>query len=211
MKTRLKIFALLAVISSITAKAQDTKSNEFPISYRLQVGVTESKIAKFGNGSFHTGFVLGAQLDLPFESDFFFRPGFRFVNRGENNVTYKNKKANVSATYISMPVLVGMNISIDDKSKIYITAGPEFAYGIAGSVDELKLFNGSTEKPFNSFECGLSGSLGYEYNRFFVEGVLELGLTSPRNNKYTDSSSLFPISNNHNFFGTAMLLVGYKF
>ncbi|WP_329903750.1 porin family protein [Porphyromonas pogonae] len=218
-----KIFSLILIAGLSICGVHAQESN--PIGLRVQAGLTLSMIKGFGDGTMHPGYTVGVSYDIPVNQYFSVRPGLRFINKGENT-KYGDTKIKVSPSYLEMPIYATFTFETGCESNVYLGAGPYFAYGITGKakassgniasgVTEIDLFskhNNGDQKPFKNFDAGLSGVVGFEYSRFFIEGALQLGLAQVHNKDFSIAGSpLFTKNDTKSWMASALITAGFKF
>ncbi len=173
---RLAALALVATVATSSLRAQFDD-----LRYRVEAGVTVSKISNIGIGSSLVGLRLSGQVMLPFEdSKFALHTGLTLTNKGEKSGWYDGSKAGkFSQMYLQLPVELSFRTDINADNRVFLSAGPYLAYGLAGEVNGLKLFekasNGKT--PMSPFEMGLGINVAYAYRMLYLKLGYEMSLT----------------------------------
>ena len=157
--------------------------------YRAEGGLAISRISALGvdhngdEGKYLPSFRAGGSLVMPFENTIFsFTPGLYVVGRGEKQGTLNSgqKSATTIQTYaLQLPLDLSFRLAtIAEKHRIFLNAGPYFAYGLSAKLagDNLNrdLYK---ENAFKRFEFGVGANLMYQYKRVYLRGGMEASLT----------------------------------
>lgn len=143
-----------------------------------------------------TGFQGGVYGDYNMNEMFFLEGGFYIMQR-----SYKEAYSSVnpialyasaseitsSPMYVQVPILFGVNFSISDNFSINVKAGPYFAYGISGKIEDHEVVTSGISKIdttistnyFDSYEgldLGLRAGAGIEFSKFTLGFFMDYGL-----------------------------------
>ena len=164
--------------------------------YRAEAGLAISRISALGvhhngdTGKYLTSFRAGGSLVMPFDNTIFsFTPGLYVVGRGEKQGTILDDGLNQKTlssiqTYsLQLPLDLSFRLAtIAEKHRIFLNAGPYFAYGLSAKLSgdsniDKDLYK---ENAFKRFEFGVGVNLMYQYNRVYLRGGIDasfMGIT----------------------------------
>lgn len=215
---RLMAGALALVATSSVAMAQIGD-----LRYRVEAGVTSSKITKYGIGEALTGFRVSGLVVLPFEySKFSLVSGLTLTSKGETQKFYDNgsgdptAKRNTSLMYLQLPVEAVVRFDLAEDHKVYLGVGPYLAFALSGNAklgtEEIKLLKSyhDTDAPFKRMELGAGLSLAYAYKDIYLRGGVELSLTDVVNANSSYVKSHLDTSGIRRH-GLLYLTLGYQF
>lgn len=221
--TRLAMAAFALTLGAQSLKAQINFEN---FRYRVEAGITSSKVSEFGIGeSALIGYRVSGQVLMPFEySKWALLTGLTLTTKGENSQFYTTQGQNTSTTgttrvgltYLQLPINISHRFDLNENNRIYLEFGPYVAMGLAGKVkaSDFNLFEKiDGESPFNRFEVGVGASLHYDYKNIYLKGGVEYSLTSVINKDFNfrNSFSQSPFTGNTSRFGLAYVTLGYQF
>ena len=214
---RKKILTALVAVFLVTSSAYA----QLPLSVGVKAGANLSNVSLSNNdddGDFKAklGFKVGvdAKMKLPI-SGLFVQSGLEFTTKGykfEEKYDDAKYEVNSNAMYLQLPVMAGYSIDAAGLG-INFMVGPYFAYGIGGKTKYKERDYDFPEYNFDSkentfgkdaykkFDMGLTGAVGVEVSKFYVNLGYELGLS---NIAHTDDSDVKAKNRN------AFLTVGYK-
>lgn len=190
MKTRKWEIAILFLVCSLTASAQDS-----PFTWGVKTGMTlnsGSVDIDFVDQKTRLGFLVGATVDYALTNDFYLQSGLFFMTKGAKIVIDTDVlrgEITVNQMYLQLPVTAAYKLSVNDNLKIVFNAGPYVAYGIGGktklggSLDipslELNLsdkFNSFGDDALKRFDFGITAGVGAEFGKIAVGVNYDLGL-----------------------------------
>ena len=113
--------------------------------YRAEGGLAISRMSALGvnhngdEGKYLTSFRAGGSLVMPFDNTIFsFTPGLYVVGRGEKQGTLNEgqKSGTTIQTYaLQLPLDLSFRLgTIAEKHRIFLNAGPYFAYGLSSKL-----------------------------------------------------------------------------
>ncbi|NDW19725.1 PorT family protein [Dysgonomonas sp. 216] len=225
MKKTVRVLVLLVAATFISANA----FAQLPISLGVKAGANLSNVSYDDETDFDTKAKAGFQVGLDVKANIpltgiFIQSGLALTTKGYKideseydeyeDVTYKfEQKSN--AMFLQVPIMAGYNISVPGIG-VNLAAGPYFAYGIGGKtkvkyvdpIDPEYSFN-QKESTFDEdkggikkFDMGLTGAVGVEISKFYVNLGYEFGLTNLAGKEWESGDKL----KNRN----AYLTIGYK-
>jgi hypothetical protein len=173
------------------------------------------RTADLGN---ETGFFAGASLGLPLDGILSITPGLYFVQKGtswERGIF----EGSVELSYIEVPVTIGVAVTSTDRPfGVSLFAGPEIAFEIDCNVEVGTSTGAEVDTSIGQFEdCrgegeesdrksidfGLVFGANVSFGPFFVNGGLDMGLTS-----LDDSDADEDFKNSAWFLGAGILIGG---
>jgi hypothetical protein len=224
-------------LSCLLLAAPSVKAQK-PFSYGIKAGVNLSNTSA-KDYDMQVGFVGGIVVDYNFNRNVFLRSGLDFSMKGAkydfynevpspsgNGSTVYQSKNKYRLNYLELPVLIGYRTDIADQTKAYINVGPYFAYGVYGkgkSETDSYPLGGSQVNPMHSdikydsfgqiglkkFDFGISGSIGVEYSKYFINLNYEYGFINAYKGSDYMTDNNIKIPSWHNMSGSAT--IGYKF
>lgn len=220
-----KLFALtLALLLSV----QGLSAQFDKLRYRVEAGVSSSKISEFGTGEALTGYRVGGFVILPFRhSAFSLNTGLILQKKGETSTFFTRDNAGVnhshttvnSLHYLQLPIEIVAKVKFNESNSLNIGFGPYLAYAISGKSSNWNNQAGNTlnlltkgangETPFNAFEVGLGLNLSYAYKQFSLKGGLELSMTDVVNGNNADVRRYLVGGTRRH--GLAYVTLGYTF
>lgn len=223
MKKAFKLFGLLLAFGcSISgAKAQTFDDLRF----RVEAGMTASKITSYGIGKTLLGMRAGGFVVLPFKHiNLSLNTGLVLTNKGERQTFYAPfsgapVETKTRLMYLQLPIEADFSIKLSENSRIHLAAGPYLGVGLAGRSENLvtqgnnlDLFAKDGDKtPFNRFELGAGASVGYQYSNFYIKAGAEVGLTNAVNPSKTILASGIRFIDQISRNTLAYVTLGYEF
>ena len=170
------------------------------------------------------GYHVGIGLDLEFLADVSFQTGMYFTSKGAEYTTnipvIGDVEYNVTANYIQLPIHMAYKIDIKPGTKLFIHAGPYFAYGIGGTrsieskytADLYKFFGEQEVNTFDKnfgykpFDIGVGLGIGAEFGVMVIDLGWDMGLKNIARN--IESMQVYKPNKKNQ---SAYLSIGYKF
>jgi len=148
---------------------------------------------------YKSGFNLGIQAKIPFEPPIYFSPFISYSLRGYsiNPLIDSLPEIETSIHYIDIAPLLSYDIKTGSGNHFTITAGP--LAGIAFSGTEKSTANGHTTSSKMTFslsgnysyiDMAMYGSLGYHFNKIFIEAAYQHGFVSINNEQERDGRKI---------------------
>lgn len=218
---------LLALALVLAFSAQGLSAQFDKLRYRVEAGITSSKITQFGTGEALTGYRVGGFVVLPFRhSAFSVNTGLVLQEKGETS-TFFQKIGQETHSYtttnalhfLQLPVEIVAKLKFDQSNSLNIGFGPYLAYAISGRSSNWNSTAGNTlnlltkgtngETPFNALEVGLGLNLAYAYKQFSLKGGLEISLTDVVNGDNLEVKRYLVGGTRR--YGLAYVTLGYTF
>lgn len=180
-------------------------------SLRLKAGFSSSSnVVMINNESYssnfkkNSGFHIGASIDLPLVNFLSFEPGLMYTTKGNRieSESYGNSyKSKFNLAYLQTNLNLKAIKNLKGALKIYVAAGPYFAYALHGTNTQTTTENGITtsvskdikfstkdnDKP-NPIDLEVELGGGFEYNSFLLEMGYDIGLKDISNDNSSNSS-----------------------
>ncbi len=205
MRLKIKLLALLSVFALSLGSANAQIDS---LQYRIEGGMSYSKIYKFLDGESLVGLRLSGQVLLPFKNNFALISGLTLTNKGEN---FKNSDNKVGLMYLQLPIEASVRLDINEQNKVYFATGPYLGLNLTTKGGDLdKLQTNTSEDAFNSFEFGWGLNAMYAYRNIYLRTGVEISLNDVINNKSL-SARPFLESNKTRRNGLVYLTLGYQF
>lgn len=188
------VLSLLAVAGlGFAASAQTEK----PVTFGVKAGVAFPNMT-ISSGSTSvsfdakTSFYVGGTAEFAVSDVISIQPGLTFISKGtklnnsfgfEDSEFGTTEKVTLNFNYLELPVNVLANFKLNGSGKIFVGAGPYFAYvlnanGKYGSIKEDIKF-GKDESEFKRTDFGLNFLAGYQLNNGLnIHAGYGLGLSS---------------------------------
>ena len=187
-------FAAFALVAGVLSAQAQTAINP-----RIEVGANFARgISKVGSvtadSKVRTGFRASVAAEIELASGVYLAPGVTFRQEG-----YKFDNGNgYGLNYISVPVDLGIRVSLGDNLAVSVEAGPSFAYGLSttGKLDAFKA------GAYKRFDMGLNASAAIEYSKVYLRLGTDIGLVNALKDPIANTSY-----KNASFFAG----VGYRF
>ena len=170
------------------------------------------------------GYHVGIGLDLEFLADVSFQTGLYFTSKGAEYTTnipvIGDVEYNVTANYIQLPIHMAYKIDIKPGTKLFIHAGPYFAYGIGGTRSIETEFTDNPDNilgqqeintfdknfGYKPFDIGVGLGIGAEFGVMVIDLGWDLGLKNIARNIES-----MPVYKPNKKNQSAYLSIGYKF
>jgi len=189
------VLSLLTVAAlSTAALAQSSK----PVKFGLKAGVAFPNMT-ISSGSTSvsfdtkTSFYVGGTAEFAISDIISIQPGLTFISKGtkfnSNSFAFEDgdfgsgEKVTLNFNYLELPVNLLANFKLNGSGKIFVGAGPYFAYalnanGKYGSIKEDIKF-GENDSEFKRTDFGLNFLAGYQLNNGLnIHAGYGLGLSS---------------------------------
>lgn len=148
---------------------------------------------------FMPGINLGMQVKTSFEPPLHFTGLVSYNLRGFS-VTPLNgtiQKIETRLHYINLAPLLTYDIATDEQHHISLTTGPMAGLGFSGTqkITEAGVTNSSkikfsTSENYGLFDLAIYNSIGYHFNKIFIEASYYWGFVSINNNEETDKTNI---------------------
>jgi len=133
---------------------------------------------------YKAGFQAGVVADFGITNNFSVIPELLFSQRG---CKFKDLDMSMTLNYLQLPVNLAYKFDVGYGSKLFIFAGPYIGYGISAS-DDFKFGSGDNEiKPF---DFGVTGGIGYQFERVFFKLQCNPGLLNMNNNSSVTTKNM---------------------
>jgi len=191
------LFSIALVLSCCFSSIAQTK-------IAIKAGFNYSTArAYFNDVKQSTGFVPGANLAIQLKTEFdgplHFSPYIAYSNRGyvikSKNAT--GDKTRNSIHYIDVAPVLSLDFVTGSNKSFVIGFGPLAGLAIAGTekttiagVTTSQKMRFTTSKDYGLFDLGLHTSLGYHFNKLFVEVAYQYGFASINNNEEIDKRNI---------------------
>lgn len=181
-----KILSVLVIaMLAVTASAQVTWNS------KAGVGISSCILSDGGEDpKAHFVGKLGAGMEYPLSSNFSLMPSAEVAFKGAKwSFEYAGYYVDqtVDIYYLQIPVLGAYRFNLTNRLNLVAKAGPYFAFGFAGKVDQYAYSGGSSasisagvfseEVGGKRFEVGLDFGLDLEFRRWVVGAEYEFGIT----------------------------------
>ncbi|MBK5722647.1 PorT family protein [Dysgonomonas sp. Marseille-P4677] len=223
MKILSRLFLILLISSvGIGAKAQIYPTNEKRVTLQLRGGLNISNVTawdnhydSYDNATPKIGFNLGGILDISLGKGIYLQPGLMLTSKGAkvDDVPIRDQTADatMNAIYLQVPVYVGYKFAFSNGNNIGVSAGPYFAYGVAGKTSfSERYYSGMTSidtfndsNLWNRPDAGIGIEVQFELKRivFLMGGDIGLAKVWKRESLSHD----IYVSNSNTYFS-----IGYK-
>ena len=159
--------------------------------------------AYFNNEKQSTEFVPGAnlaiQLKTAFDGPLHFSPYIAYSSRGfiiKSGNTTGDKTRNF-IHYIDIAPLLSLDFVTGKKNSFIISAGPLAGLAIGGTekktsagVTSSTKMHFTTSTDYGLFDFGLHTSVGYHFNKLFIEFAYQYGFANINNNEEVDKRNI---------------------
>jgi Outer membrane protein beta-barrel domain len=194
MMKRLVLSLLTVAGLGFAASAQTEK----PVTFGIKAGVafpnmTISSSSTSVSFDTKTSFYVGGTAEFVVSDVISIQPGLTFISKGtkfnsdsfafEDSDFGSTEKVTLNFNYLELPVNVLANFKLNGSGKIFVGAGPYFAYALSangkyGSMKEDIKF-GENDSEFKRTDFGLNFLAGYQLNNGFnIHAGYGLGLSS---------------------------------
>lgn len=194
------IFMIVFVALSSFVNAQ--------VQWNVKAGLNVSTLTG-ANADMKVGYHLGVGAELPLAKSFYLQPSFLLTAKGATGSSF-GFDATINPIYLELPVMFAYKIPVSKSSNFVLSAGPYFAYGIAGKVSiesegveaNINCFgSGDHDLGMERFDLGLGIGGALEFNKFLVGLNVSYGLLNVAPEIYDGTSHNVNIG----------LSVGYRF
>lgn len=162
------IFLVLIAFTAFSASAQ--------ITWNTKAGFGVANCWGDAEGlKMHIVGKIGAGIEKPFSPNWSLMPSLEIAMKGTE---FDGGKVDIF--YVQVPIVAAYRLNLNDNWNMTIKAGPYFAYGFYGSVNDTEydesysLF--SDEMGGKRFDAGLDLGLDFEYHRFVFGVEYEFGV-----------------------------------
>ena len=197
------VLSLLTVAGLGFATSAQTNK---PVIFGVKAGVAFPNMTiSSGNASVSfdakTSYYVGGTAEFVLSDVISIQPGLTFINKGtkfasgdfdfDGNDISTTDEATLNFKYLELPVNLLANFKVGNAGKIFLGAGPYFAYvlsanGKYGSIKEDIKF-GESESEFKRTDFGLNFLAGYQLNNGFnIHAGYGLGLSSIADSDLSD-------------------------
>jgi len=188
--------AVLMITAFLQPKAQS--------SIAIKGGFTYSTAkADFSGVKQSTGYVPGGSFEIQvktaFDGPLHFSPFIGYSTRGYIIKAKNDSLAETKNTihYIDVSPQLSLDFKTGKKSSFVVSTGPLAGLAISGKekttlsgVAKSSKMKFSTSKDYGLFDLALHSSLGYHFDKFFVELVYQFGFASINNNEEYDHRNI---------------------
>ncbi len=162
---RLTVLVVSLSLATFAAQAQTTfgiKAGVLTTATRIDIQEDDAEANLDGT---RTGFQVGGVADIKLSPNWSFQPNLNFVMKNGSLIAFGSGKVNMLTLDVPLNILYRHN-------GFFIGGGPNFSYGLSAKLKpfdntdpETNLYEkqGSANAPFNRFEIGVNGTLGYEF------------------------------------------------
>lgn len=191
------LFCIAAMTALFFSSAAQTK-----IAIKGGFNYSTSK-ASFNGEKQSTGYVPGGNLAIQLKTDFdgplHFSPYIAYTTRGyiikSGNAT--GDKTRNFIHYIDLAPVLSLDFHTGHNNSFVIGVGPIAGLAIAGTekttlsgVTSSAKMHFSTSSDYGLFDLGMHTSLGYHFNKLFVELAYQYGFASINNNEENDKKNI---------------------
>lgn len=189
-KTLLSLLMLAGI--GYAASAQTSK----PVTFGVKAGVAFPSMSISAGGTSigfdsKTSFYVGGTAEFALSDIISIQPGLSFIGKGsklggetfdfeESDLT--NESATLNLNYLELPVNVLANFKVNNAGKVFIGAGPYFAYALSGNVkygSEKEIIEFDSNDGIKRGEFGLNFLAGFQFNnKLNIHAGYGLGLSS---------------------------------
>lgn len=181
---------LLVIAMCGAAKAQKT-------SWGVRGGINFSKVNEKVDGGYaadyknKVGYRFGIICDGGITENFYLQSGLYFTSLGAKLEVYSDD-VTVNLHYLQIPILASYRISLSDRMKVHLNAGPYVAVGLAGKqkAEGIKINAFSDEGGLNRFDAGLSFGAGIGFDNLYFGLGYDLGLANILNGDIWDTDQV---------------------
>ena len=211
------VIALLGMVSLVSAQSA---------SLIVKGGLNMSNYygSNLSDKNIKPGYHVGIGLDLEFLADVSFQTGMYFTSKGAEYTTnipvIGDVEYNVTANYIQLPIHMAYKIDIKPGTKLFIHAGPYFAYGIGGTRSIETEFTDNPDNilgqqeintfdkkfGYKPFDIGVGLGIGAEFGVMVIDLGWDMGLKNIARNIES-----MPVYKPNKKNQSAYLSIGYKF
>ncbi len=146
---------------------------------------------------FVPGANLGLQIKTAFEGLLHFSPFIGYSSKGYIIKSANGDKTHNFIHYIDIVPLLSIDINTAKNKSLVFGVGPSAGLAIAGKekttvagISSSSKMKFSTSKDYGLFDFGLHSSIGYHFNKIFVEAAYQYGFVSINNNEEKDKKNI---------------------
>lgn len=145
------------------------------------------------------GFNVGIQAKVPFEPPLYFSPFISYSLRGYtiSPLSGTIQKSETSIHYIDVAPLLSYVIKTGNQNHFTISAGPLAGLAFSGKekITEAGVTTSSNIKfnlsgSYGYYDLAIYSSVGYHFNRVFIEAAYQHGITSINNEEEFDGRNI---------------------
>jgi hypothetical protein len=145
------------------------------------------------------GINLGVQLKADFEPPLQFTGLLSYNMRGYSLTPLAGdiEKVETKIHYLNLAPLLSYDIATGNTTHFTLTTGPMAGFGFSGTqkITEAGVTNASkmrfsTSGNYGLFDLAIYNSIGYHFDKIFVEASYYLGFVSINNNEETDRTNI---------------------
>jgi hypothetical protein len=165
---KLFVIAVMA-IACLTVSAQEAGSFRFGVTGGGNLSTANLEASHSSKFGFHAGLV--AEYNI--YEYLYINAMAKYSMRGVKDVAFMEYKLEWNPGYVEVPIHVGYRYSASDELKLFVDAGPYFAYAVSGKIkandgSDADLFSDTAARvlggDYKRFEFGLGGAVGVEYS-----------------------------------------------
>jgi hypothetical protein len=125
------------------------------------------------------GFHVGVISEIPVKGNFVLQPSFIYSGKG-SKYSYNGIEVSISPGFLEIPVNAAWKFNLGI-IKLYLDAGPYFAYGIAGKIkygeqSQAINFGSGDDSVMRPFDTGLNFGAGLDIKNILISFNYELSL-----------------------------------
>ncbi|HRD57630.1 MAG TPA: outer membrane beta-barrel protein [Ferruginibacter sp.] len=200
-----KIYALLIIgtLIHLTVRAQ--------VKWGVSAGYNHNAARIHLNNQLQkTGYVPGfnaaARIEIEFEPPLHFTGLLGVSRRGYHYKVTPDSAVKTAINYIDISPMLNYNIGIGSGNKISLMAGTLLGFAFSGK--EKTTVNGlrstrnmkfSLSNNYSYANLAAQAGIGFHFNKFFIEGIYQLGLNSINSNEEFDNTNIKLRSISFNF------------
>ncbi|GGG95338.1 MULTISPECIES: porin family protein [Pedobacter] len=214
------------VLSLLTVAALSTAAfaqNNKPVKFGVKAGLAFPNMTfSAGNASFSygtkTSYYVGGTVEFELSDLVSIQPGLTFVNKGtkinsssfgfDNDDFLTDVNATLNFKYLEVPVNALVNFKVANSGKLFVGAGPYFAYALSGNakMGSMKEKIEFKDSGFNRSDFGLNFLAGFQLNNGLnIHAGYGLGLGNMANGEEAQD---FDVSIKHKVFTVGL---GFSF
>ena len=179
-----KFLLLTAVVLMATCANAQSFFSKFDYDIEAGVGI------RGANAPFDKGTIglqrLGVNATIPFKTfannkmDFYGTLGLMYAKKGGSlfsgleDIVYDNK---LKLNQIEIPIHVGLQYALGQKTKLFLDLGPYVGFGIAGKFG-IDNSDGDEKMLKNGIDVGVGGNFGFKFKTFILGFGYEKGFTN---------------------------------
>ena len=136
--------------------------------FGIRAGLTMANMGMEYNGvsmsedfKMKPGFLLGPTVEFPISPIFAVETGLLVASKGfkvDEKESYQGQtmemKSKLNLLYIDVPIALKGKINVDDKTNLFLSAGPYLGFGLTGKLKSEYSYNGETESDEEDIKFG---------------------------------------------------------